>query len=91
MSTEEKRDFVRLSTQRVVKFIVRSRSYKASIVNSSDCGVFIKTKKRRFSEGQDISMTIESPKFGSEERTGKVTRVTPEGIGVEFNYPGYTR
>ncbi len=91
MSTEEKRDYIRLSIQRDVKFVVRGRSYKGSIENSSDCGVFIKTKKRRFSEGQDISMAIESPKFGSEERTGKIARVTPKGIGVEFNYPGYTR
>ncbi len=93
MSAEEKRDCVRFSIQRVVDFTVKNRVYRGSIENNSDCGVFIKTKKRfsdRF-EGRDISMTIESPKFGSEERTGKITRVTPEGIGVEFNYPGYTR
>ncbi len=91
MSTEEKRDCVRLSIQRVVDFTVKNRVYRGSIENNSDCGVFIKTKKGRFSEGQDISMTIESPKFGSEERTGKIVRITPHGIGVEFNYPGYTR
>ncbi len=91
MSTEEKRDCVRLSIQRVVDFTVKNRVYRGSIENYCDSGVFIKTKKRRFSEGRDISMTIESPKFGSEERTGKIARVTPEGIGVEFNHPGYTR
>ncbi len=93
MSTEEKRECVRLSISRGVDFSVKGRAYRGSIENNSDCGVFIKTK-RRFSdryEGLAISMTIESPKFGSEERTGKITRVTPEGIGVEFNYPGYTR
>ena len=93
MSTKEKRDCVRLSGPRVVDFVVRGRVYRGSIENNSDCGVFIKTKGR-FSdryEGRDISMTIEAPKFGSEKRTGKITRVTPEGIGVKFNYPGYTR
>ena len=93
MSTKEKRDCVRLSVPRVLDFIVKGRVYRGSIENNSDCGVFIKTKGR-FSdryEGQDISMTIESPKFGSEKRTGKIARVTPEGIGVKFHYPGYTR
>ena len=91
MSTEEKRDCVRLSISRGVAFVVRGLIHQGSIENYCDSGVFIKTKKGRFSKGQDVSMTIESPKFGSEERTGKITRVTPEGIGVEFNYPGYTR
>lgn len=74
MSTKEKRDCVRLSVPRVVDFIVKGRVYRGSIENNSDCGVFIKTKGR-FSdryEGRDISMTIESPKFGSEKRTGKL-------------------
>ncbi len=54
------------------------------------CGIFIKTEER-FSEGQDISMTIESPNFEYEKRTGKIVRATPEGIGVKFNFPGYAR
>ncbi len=55
-----------------------------------DNGVFIETGGR-FSEGRDISMTIESPQFGSEKRTGKIVRVTSLGIGVKFTQAGYTR
>ncbi len=93
MTTKDRRKCVRLSTSRRVDFVVKGRAYRGSIENNCESGVFIKTEGR-FSgrhEGQDISMTIESPKFGSEERTGKIARVTPEGVGVEFNYPGYTR
>ena len=90
MADGDKRECVRLSTSRSVDFFVRGRAYQGAIKNNCDNGVFIKTREQ-FSKGQDISMTIESPKFGSEKRTGKIARVTPEGIGVEFNYPGYTR
>ncbi len=91
MNTGEKRDCVRISTEsRGVAFFVRGFSYQGLIENYCHSGAFIKTKER-FSRGQDISMTIESPKFGTEKRTGVIVRATPDGIGVEFNYPGYTR
>ncbi len=64
--------------------------YMGLIEDKSDNGVFIVTGGR-FYEGQDISMTIESPKFESEKRTGKIVRVTSHGIGVKFNHPGDTR
>ncbi len=82
-----RRERVRLSTQRVVDFSVNNYVYQGSIENISACGAFIKTRGR-FSEGQDISMIIESP---GKKRAGIITRVTPRGIGVKFNYPGYTR
>jgi Tfp pilus assembly protein PilZ len=90
MTDKDRREYVRLSISRSVNFLVKGRPYQGLIENTSDSGAFIKTDGR-FSEGQDISMTIESPKFGSEKKTGKIVRVTPEGIGVEFSHPGYTR
>ncbi len=81
MTAKDKRERVRISIPRVVDFAVKGRAYRSSIENTSGSGVFIKTEER-FSEGQDISMTIESP---SEKRTGKIARVAPHGIGVEFN------
>ncbi len=90
MADRDRREHIRISTSRGVNFVVGGRPYEGLSENKSHGGLFIKTDGR-FSEGQDISMTIESPKFGSEKRTGKIARVTPEGIGVEFNYPGYTR
>ncbi len=29
--------------------------------------------------------------FEKKKRPGKIAMVTPEGIGVKFNYPEYTR
>ncbi len=88
----EERGCVRRPTTRNVEFSVEEGDhvYLGLIEDKSDSGVFIETGGR-FPEGQDISMTIESPKFGSRKRTGKIVRVTPLGIGVKFNYPGYTR
>ena len=65
----------------VVNFAVRGRVYRGLIENNSDRGFFIKTEGH-FSEGQDISMITESP---GKKITGKIVRVTPHGIGVEFN------
>ncbi|HEA66463.1 MAG TPA: hypothetical protein ENI07_06550 [Desulfobacterales bacterium] len=81
MTAKDKRESVRLAISRGVDFVVMGRIYRGLIESNSDCGAFIKTKGR-FSEGQDISMTIESP---GEKRAGKIARVAPHGIGVEFN------
>ncbi|MEE9518504.1 MAG: PilZ domain-containing protein [Candidatus Adiutricales bacterium] len=87
MIAQDRREFVRRPVDIPIELSIQGRFYDGLIKNMRNGGVFIKTKGR-YSEGQDISMTIESP---SEKRTGKIARVTPEGIGVEFNYPGYTR
>ncbi len=81
MTAKDKRERLRISISRGVDFAVKGRAYRSSIENTSGSGVFINTKGR-FSEGQDISMTIETP---GEKRTGKIARIAHHGIGVEFN------
>jgi len=81
MTVKDKRGCVRISILRSTDFVVKGRAYRSSIENYCNSGAFIKTKER-FSEEQDISMTIESP---SEKRTGRINRITPHGIGVEFS------
>ncbi len=91
MTDKDRREYVRFPTLRNVNFNVGGgRVYLGLIKNKSDGGAFIETGEC-FSEGQNISMTIESPKFESEKRTGKIVRVTSHGIGVKFNHPGDTR
>jgi hypothetical protein len=90
LSSKDKREHIRLSTSRNVDFGVKGHAHLGSIKNRSNGGVFIKTTAH-FSEGEAISMTIESPSFENEKRTGRIVRVTPDGIGVKFTQAGYSR
>jgi Tfp pilus assembly protein PilZ len=90
MSAKNKREFERRTDSQIVDFVVEGRLYRGFTENMSRDGVFIRTAGR-FSEGQDISMTIESPKFDGEKRSGKIVRSSPRGIGVKLTRPGYTR
>ncbi len=84
MTDKDRREYVRMPTTWNVDFSVDGGLvYMGLIEDKSDNGVFIETGGR-FSEGRDISMTIESPKFESEKRTGRIVRVTSRGIGVKF-------
>ena len=87
MTTRNKRDHVRIDTSRPVEFMVQGRTYFGSITDMAGGGAFIETT-RRFSVGQDLSVTYVSA-GESEERSGKIVRVTPKGIAVKFNFPGY--
>ncbi len=67
-----------------VEFSVKNRVFLGQIESISLSGAFIETKGR-FSVGEDISVTIESPKFGRYQKPGTIKRVTKTGIGIEFN------
>ncbi len=85
MTAKDKRERVRHADAKIVDFVVGKRAHRGSTTNMSRNGVFIKTEGR-FSKGQDISMVFESPRFEKrEKRTGKIIRVAPHGIGVEFS------
>lgn len=87
MTTKNKRDHVRVDTSRPVEFMVQGRTYFGSITDMAGGGAFIVTTQR-FSVGQDLSVTYISA--GEQEvRSGKIVRVTPKGIAVKFNFPGY--
>ncbi|HEA65693.1 MAG TPA: hypothetical protein ENI07_02560 [Desulfobacterales bacterium] len=85
MTAKDKRERVRHADAKIVDFVVGKRTHRGFTTNMSGDGVFIKTEGR-LSKGQNISMAFESPKFKKrEKRTGKIARVAPHGIGVEFN------
>ena len=90
VTNRDKREYVRINTRQRVEFVVDGRTYYGTIENKSHGGIFIKTREN-FTVGQDISMTFQSPMLINEERTGKIARVAPNGIGVKFNFPGYAR
>jgi len=95
MTTKEKRKSARRTVDLPVEFIVhgnlyQDRIFKVWIKNISRSGVFIDITTS-FSVGQDISMTYDSPKFSMKKKTGKIVRITSDGIAVKFDFPGYTR
>ena len=91
MIDKDRRECVRFPTLRNVNFNVGGgRVYLGLMKNKGDGGAFIETGER-FSEGQNISMTIESTRFESEKRTGKIVRIASHGIGVKFTRTGYDR
>ncbi len=93
MTTVEKREHARRIVDIPIQFIVQSRLYQGQIKNMGNegwvknvkkGGVFIETEIS-FSVGQVVSMTYSSPHFEEKNRIGKIVRVAPHGIGVEFN------
>jgi hypothetical protein len=87
MKAKERRNLARVDISIPVEFIVQERSRFGSMKNICGSGAFVDTTQS-FSVGQDISMTY-SNGSGPENRTGQVVRITSQGIGVKFNFPGY--
>ncbi len=89
ITAKEKRENARFSIsdnvefRNNVEFSVKNRVFLGQIEIISLSGAFIQTKGR-FSVGEDISVTIESPKFGRYQKPGTIKRVTKTGIGIEF-------
>ncbi len=94
MTTKEKREYDRTSTDMLVEFVVQGRLYQGRIKNInkegwikirniSKGGVFVETEMS-FSIGQNVSMTYQSPSYGNEHRVGKIVWIGPHGIGVKF-------
>ena len=81
---KQKRKRSRRSYTMEVNYITQGNVYQDIIQDISPTGVFIKTKES-FSLGQEISMSIPSPDHQKYITvTGKIARITPQGIGVEF-------
>ena len=69
-----------------VNYAVGGRVFTNYIQDISTTGVFIETTES-FPEGQEMLMTFSFPdREDSLKIAGEVTRNTPEGIGVKFNY-----
>ncbi len=64
---------------------IMNSHFKASIQDLCTSGVFISTD-RKFSIGQEISLTFCFPKSGKKMMaSGKIVRTAYSGIGVKFN------
>jgi hypothetical protein len=66
-----------------VDYATCDRAYKDFIRDISEGGIFIETT-RRFSVGEEILMSLFFPNRSHRLITGKIVRITPNGIGIKF-------
>ena len=87
LDRSERRRHRRNSCTIAVNHTTNERSYSSlhdSIEDISAIGVFIKTDEY-YQIGQSVKLNFTLPKFGDLiGLSGKVTRLTAEGVGVEF-------
>jgi len=80
------RTYARKSCLINVDYAVGGRAFSNFIQDISTTGVFIETSES-FTVGQELLMTFSFPgREDSFKIDGEITRITPEGIGVKFNY-----
>ncbi len=88
------REYPRLSCYLMVDFAAGGRAYRSCIRDISANGVFIETNNT-FKDGQNIDLCFsleESDETLPFKVKGKVTRLYPDGIGVEYeNMTRYQR
>jgi Tfp pilus assembly protein PilZ len=88
------REFPRLSCYLMVDFAAGGKAYQSCIRDISANGVFIETTSQ-FEEGQRISLCftlVESDETLPFKVKGRVTRIYPDGIGVQYeNMTHYQR
>jgi len=80
------RKYARKSCLINVDYAVGGRAFSNYIQDISTTGVFIETSES-FPVGQEMLMTFSFPdREDALKIDGEITRITPEGIGVKFNY-----
>ena len=88
------REYPRLPCYILVDFAAKGRAYRSNIRDISASGVFIETKDA-FKVGQEIALCFaltESGEILPFKLKGSVTRVYPDGIGVQYsNMTNYQR
>ncbi len=82
---EKKRRAPRVNYFMQVDYVVEDRAFSGYINNISSDGVFIETAET-FQNGSEITLTFALPNSqGHIKVTGKIVRITPDGIGIAFD------
>ena len=80
------RKYTRKSCLINVDYAVEGRAFSNYIQDISTTGVFIETNES-FTQGQELLMTFSFPDMEDALKIdGEISRITPTGIGVRFNY-----
>ena len=89
-SLKDKRQNSRHNCSMVTELSVNDRVYPGYIRNKSRGGIYIEARGR-FSSGQKVTVSFTTPVGLDQKKTGKIVRIYPDGIGVKFDWPGYSR
>ena len=81
----ERRSYPRTEFQGFVDFINKGTLYKTQARDLSYSGIFIQSKTpEKYKKNDLIVMTFQTDKTGPQRRNGRITRISPNGIGVNF-------
>jgi hypothetical protein len=89
-SLKDKRSDIRHNCSIVTELFVDDRVYPGYIRNKSRGGICIEARGK-FSSGQKVTVSFTTPVGLDQKKTGKIVRIYPDGIGVKFDWPGYSR
>ncbi len=89
-SFKDKRQDIRHNCSMVTEIFVNDRVYPGHIRNKSRGGIYVEAGGR-FSPGQNVTVSFTTSVGLDQKKTGKVVRIYPDGIGVKFDWPGYSR
>jgi Tfp pilus assembly protein PilZ len=84
--TAERRGFDRLLCHLLVDYTVADLAYRDFIRDIGCDGMFIQTR-RKFGVGLRILIVLSALGLGSIKASGKIIRMSREGIGVKFDTP----
>lgn len=81
----ERRRYPRAEFQGFVDFINKGTLYKEQAQDLSYSGIFIKSRTpEKYQKNDFIVMTFQTNEAGPQRREGRIVRIKPYGIGVNF-------
>ena len=89
-SLKDKRQDIRHNCSMVTELFVDDRVYPGFIRNKSRSGIYVEARGK-FSFGQKVTVSFTTPIGLDQKKTGRIVSIYPDGIGVKFDWPGYSR
>jgi hypothetical protein len=86
LTSKVRRRFVRLTVKRPAKFSTGGRIYTGVITDESHGGVFVEAKGVFF-QGNRVKLTYVDKNLFEVTHDGKIVRIEPNGIAIEFHRP----
>ncbi len=86
----EKRKNIRHNRSLMTEVFADGAAFLGTIRNESRGGLYVQAIGP-FSSGQKVTLTYTTPSGMDMKRAGRIVNLYPEGIGIQFDWPGYNR